>query len=214
MKYLMALCLVGSLLLATAFAEACPVGGPCTCPRPGQAAIVTDIVENPMGAAIVTDLGAVATVAVNAASAECDRNIERAALLGPPTETVCFGILNTLAVLSDLGISNADLMPLARAQERISEALEVAKPANLRGMTIAKYALVLGAEGKGRPYQLFQAASLLCRANVHFKKAADTLEAAQVDVAEAKAIALALFKRLEDPPEREPVDTDDAYDVD
>jgi hypothetical protein len=210
MKYLMALCLVGSLLLATAFAEACPVGGPCTCPRPGQAAIVTDIVENPV-VAVANDLGAVATLAMDAALAECDRNIERAALLGPPTETVCFGILNTLAVLSDLGISNADLMPLARAQARISAALEVAKPANLRGMTIAKYALILGAESKGRPCQLFQAASLLCRANIHFKKAADTLEVAQVDVGEAKALALALFKRLEDPVE--PVDTDDTYDV-
>jgi hypothetical protein len=163
-------------------------------------------------ATVVTDLGAVATLAVNVSLAECDRNIERAALLGPPTETVCFGILNTLAVLSDLGVPNADLMPLAHAQERISAALEVAKPANLRGMTIAKYALGLGAEGKGRPCQLFQAAALLCRANVHLKKAADTLEVAQVDVAEAMAIALALFKSLEDPVE--PVDTDDAYDVD
>jgi hypothetical protein len=38
------------------------------------------------------------------------------------------------------------------------------------------------------------------------------LETAQVDVADAKALALALFKSLEDPVE--PVDTDDAYDVD
>jgi hypothetical protein len=160
-----------------------------------------------------SDLSGIATIAFEAVLVECDRNIEKAALLGKPTETTCWSILNTISVLHDLGVPDQDLMPLLRAQKRISAALEVAKPANLKGMTITKYAIVLAAEGKGRPCQQFQAAALLCQANVHFKKAADALEAAQVDVAEAKAIALALFKSLEEPAEVEPIDTDDAYDV-
>jgi hypothetical protein len=143
--------------------------------------------------------------------AACDPNVEKVALLGPQTETVCFGILNTLAVLHDMGITDEDLMPLFRAQKRLSAALEITKPASLKGKTIARYGIVVMRDAEGDPCQLFQAASIFCQANVHFKKAADTLEEAQVTIAEAQALALALFKSLEEP---DPVDTDDAYDVD
>jgi hypothetical protein len=146
--------------------------------------------------------------------AACDPNVERVALLGPQTETVCFGILNTLAVLHDMGIADEDLMPLFRAQKKLSAALEITKPASLKGKTIARYGIVVMRDAEGNPRQLFQAASIFCQANVHFKKAADTLEEAQATIAEAQAIALALFKSLEEPVEPEPVDTDDAYDVD
>lgn len=210
MKYLLALCLMWPLLMATALTEACDVGGPCTCQRPGQAAIVTDVVEIPPAAAgpLVETL---AEQSVVAAMDACDPNVERAALLGPQTETVCFGILNTLAVLHDMGIADEDLMPLVRAQKKLCLALEIAQPATLKGQTIARYAVIVMMESEGRPCQLFKAASIFCQANVHFRMAADTLEEAQTTVAEAQAIALALFKSLDEP---EPIDTDDAYDVD
>jgi hypothetical protein len=168
------------------------------------------VIANP----VVNNIGsldALAERAARTAMAACDPNVEKVALLGPQTETVCFGILNTLAVLHDMGITDEDLMPLFRAQKRLSAALEITKPASLKGKTIARYGIVVMRDAEGDPCQLFQAASIFCQANVHFKKAADTLEEAQVTIAEAQALALALFKSLEEP---DPVDTDDAYDVD
>lgn len=183
-----------ALLLSVAVcgaAMACPGGGPCTCPQPGQPQeIVVEVVE-------VADIATVAEQAVESAIALCDESAGKVGQLGPQAEMTYFGIRNSVGFLKQNGVSEDDLAPLVEASKTILNALKEAKPLYMKGMITAQYASLTKDEADGDPVGQLRAAALYCQAAECFSASAAALEGTEKAIEDAKATAQKLFESLQ-----------------